>query len=45
MGSLEPGKQAEVLILGVARHEDPAYRFGPNLVERAIKRGSVAVVR
>ena len=45
LGSLEPGKQADVLILGVARHEDIAYRIGSNLVERVIKRGQVVVER
>jgi imidazolonepropionase len=45
VGSLEPGKQADVLILGVARHEELAYRLGSNLVERVIKRGQVVVER
>lgn len=34
-----------MLILGVARHEDIAYRIGSNLVERVIKRGQVVVER
>jgi len=45
LGSLEPGKQADVLILGIARHEDIAHRIGSNLVERVIKRGQVVVER
>ena len=45
VGSLEPGKQADVLILGVPRHEELAYRIGGNLVERVIKRGQVVVER
>ena len=39
VGSLEPGKQADVLILGAERHEDIAYRIGHNAVERVIRRG------
>lgn len=39
VGSLEPGKQADVLILDTARHEDIAYRLGHNAVERVIRRG------
>lgn len=34
-----------MLILGVTRHEDIAYRIGSNLVERVIKRGQVVVER
>jgi imidazolonepropionase len=45
VGSLAPGKQADVLILGVGRHEELAYRLGSNLVERVIKRGRVVVER
>ncbi len=45
VGSLEPGKQADVLVLGVERHEELAYRIGSNLVERVIKRGRVVVER
>ncbi len=45
VGSLTPGKQADVLILGVERHEEVAYRLGSNLVERVIKRGRVVVER
>ena len=39
VGSLEPGKQADVLILDTERHEDIAYRLGHNAVDRVIRRG------
>jgi imidazolonepropionase len=45
IGSLEPGKQADVLIVDVARYEDLAYRLGRNAVETVIKRGEVVVER
>jgi imidazolonepropionase len=39
VGSLEPGKQADVLVLDTDRHEDIAYRIGHNAVDRVIRRG------
>lgn len=39
VGSLEPGKQADILVLSVPTYQHLGYRFGSNLVERAIKRG------
>jgi imidazolonepropionase len=45
IGSLEPGKQADLLIVDVARYEDLAYRLGRNAVETVIKRGEVVVER
>ena len=41
VGSLEPGKQADMLILDVADYRHLAYRFGGNLVRTVIKRGQV----
>lgn len=41
VGSLEPGKQADVIVLDVPRHEDVAYRIGRNAVERVISGGRV----
>ena len=45
IGSLEPGKLADVLILDVERHEDLAYRLGRNAVQTVIKRGRVVSER
>ncbi|KAF0111255.1 MAG: imidazolonepropionase [Chloroflexi bacterium] len=39
IGSLEPGKQADLLILSVADYRHLAYRFGGNLVQTVIKKG------
>ncbi len=41
LGSLEPGKQADLLILNVADYRHLGYRFGTNLVQTVIKRGKV----
>jgi imidazolonepropionase len=41
IGSLEPGKQADVLIVNAPDYRHLAYQFGGNLVERVIKRGQV----
>jgi imidazolonepropionase len=41
VGSLEPGKQADLLILSVADYRMLGYRFGTNLVRTVIKRGQV----
>jgi len=43
VGSLEPGKQADVLVLGVPTFQHLGYRFGSNLVNKVIKRGQVVV--
>lgn len=45
IGSLEPGKQADVLIVDVSRYEDLAYRLGRNAVETVVKRGEIVVER
>ena len=39
IGSLEPGKQADLLILSVPDYRQLGYRFGTNLVRQVIKRG------
>lgn len=39
VGSLEPGKQADLLILSVSDYRHLAYRFGTNLVETVVKKG------
>ncbi|HEX7620520.1 MAG TPA: imidazolonepropionase [Anaerolineales bacterium] len=41
VGSLEPGKQADLLILAVPDYRHLGYRFGTNLVKQVIKRGRV----
>jgi imidazolonepropionase len=41
IGSLEPGKQADLLILSVPDYRHLGYRFGTNLVKQVVKRGGV----
>lgn len=41
VGSLEPGKQADLLILSVPDYRHLGYRFGVNLVQTVIKRGRI----
>jgi len=41
VGSLEPGKQADLLILNIPDYRHLGYRFGENLVETIIKKGKV----
>ena len=41
VGSLETGKQADLLILTTGDYRDLAYRFGNNLVQTVIKKGNV----
>ena len=41
LGSLTPGKQADLLILSVDDYRHLAYRFGVNLVDTIIKKGRV----
>jgi imidazolonepropionase len=41
IGSLEPGKQADLLILSVPDYRQLGYRFGTNLVRQVIKRGRI----
>jgi imidazolonepropionase len=42
VGSLEPGKQADVLVLDVPDYRHLGYRYGTNLVAQVVKRGQVA---
>ena len=42
-GSLEVGKQADILILDAETHEHLCYHFGVNLVETVVKNGRVVV--
>jgi len=41
IGSLEPGKQADLLILSVPDYRNLGYRFGTNLVQTVVKKGHV----
>lgn len=41
VGSLEPGKQADVIVLDVPSHEEIAYRLGRNNVATVIRHGQV----
>jgi imidazolonepropionase len=44
IGSLEEGKQADLLLLDVSDYRHLGYRFGTNLVRRIVKRGRVYTV-
>jgi imidazolonepropionase len=41
IGSLDPGKQADLIILDVPDYRHLGYRFGSNLVQTVIKKGRV----
>jgi imidazolonepropionase len=41
VGSLEPGKQADLLVLSVPDYRHLGYRYGTNLVRQVVKRGCV----
>jgi imidazolonepropionase len=45
IGSLDAGKQADILMLGVADFREIPYRFGTNTVQMVIKKGKIAVSR
>ena len=45
VGSLEVGKQADILVLDLPDYRHLAYRFGDNPVEVVVKRGQIALVR
>jgi imidazolonepropionase len=42
IGSIESGKQADLLILSVEDYRQLGYRLGGNLVEKVIKKGKIA---
>ncbi len=44
VGSIEAGKLADLLILGVSDYRHLGYRFGGNLVREVVKRGKVYTV-
>jgi imidazolonepropionase len=41
VGSLEPGKQADILILNTGDYRHLSYQFGGNFVETVVKQGIV----
>ena len=41
MGSLELGKQADLVIWDVPGYQDLSYRFGTNMARIVVKRGRV----
>ena len=41
VGSLEPGKQADIIVLDIPDYRHIGYRFGTNLVKAVIKQGQV----
>jgi imidazolonepropionase len=41
VGSLEPGKQADLLLLDIPEYRHLGYRFGTNLVSKTVKRGQI----
>jgi imidazolonepropionase len=41
IGSLEPGKQADILILDVPDYRHVGYRYGTNLVQTVLKGGQI----
>jgi imidazolonepropionase len=41
IGSIEPGKQADLIILNVSDYRHLGYRFATNLVKTVIKRGKI----
>jgi imidazolonepropionase len=43
IGSLEDGKNADIIILDVPNHKFLGYRFGVNLVSKVVKDGKLVV--
>ncbi len=43
IGTLEPGKQADLLVLDTNDYRQLGYRYGTNLVRSVVKRGQVVV--
>lgn len=41
VGSIEPGKQADIIVLDVPDYRHLGYRFGTNLVKMVIKKGRI----
>ena len=45
LGNLDPGKQADLIVLEVEDYRHLGYRFGTNLVHTVIKKGSIYPVK
>ena len=45
IGSIEPGKQADLVVLDVPDYRHLGYRFGTNLVHTVIKKGKLYLVK
>jgi len=45
IGSLEPGKKADIVVMEIPNHRYLGYKFGTNLVETVVKDGEVVVER
>ena len=43
IGTLEPGKKADIIVLDASNHKFLGYRFGVNLVDKVIKEGRLVV--
>ncbi len=43
IGSIEPGKKADIIIMNIPNHMFVGYKFGSNLVEYVIKNGRIIV--
>jgi imidazolonepropionase len=43
VGSLDVGKRADALVLNIPNHRFLGYRFGVNLVDKAIKNGRLVI--
>ena len=41
IGSIEPGKQADLLVLSVPDYRQLGYRFGTNLLKQVVKHGKL----
>jgi imidazolonepropionase len=43
LGTIEPGKQADLIILDAPDYRHLGYRFGTNLVSMVIKKGQIII--
>jgi imidazolonepropionase len=45
VGLLEPGKQADIIIMNISDYREIPYRFGQNPVETVIKKGTITCLQ